>query len=141
MPLQFQRLLAELHYCIATHKRCDMKHCTVQDFIEQEGNIELQKKRQDETNERKNAVEAYVYMLRNQLSDALSQYVTEQEQSSISNRLTETEVRTIPTVALGGLIARPHNVYTLHSQLSDALYSTPQYRSRAASATASLRQW
>ena len=76
----------------------------MQDYIEQEGNIELQKKRQDETNERKNAVEAYVYMLRNQLSDALSQYVTEQEQSSISNRLTETEVRTIPTVALGGLI-------------------------------------
>lgn len=76
----------------------------MQDYIEQEGNIELQKKRQDETNERKNAVEAYVYMLRSQLSDALSQYVTEQEQSSISNRLTETEVRTIPTVALGGLI-------------------------------------
>lgn len=76
----------------------------MQDYIEQEGNIELQKKRQDETNERKNAVEAYVYMLRSQLSDALSQYVTEQEQSSISNRLTETEVRTIPTVTLGGLI-------------------------------------
>ena len=64
----------------------------VQDFIEQEGNIELQKKRQDETNERKNAVEAYVYMLRNQLSDALSGFVTEQEQSSISGKLTDTEV-------------------------------------------------
>ena len=64
-----------------------------QDYIEEEGNLELQKKRQDETNERKNAVEAYVYMLRNQLSDALSQYVTEQEQSSISSKLTDTEVR------------------------------------------------
>lgn len=31
-------------------------------------------------------------MLRNQLSDALSQYVTEQEQSSISSKLTDTEV-------------------------------------------------
>ena len=67
----------------------------MQDFIEQEGNIELQKKRQDETNERKNAVEAYVYMLRNQLSDALSGFVTEQEQSSISGKLTDTEVRTV----------------------------------------------
>ena len=64
----------------------------LQDYIEEEGNLELQKKRQDETNERKNAVEAYVYMLRNQLSDALSQYVTEQEQSSISSKLTDTEV-------------------------------------------------
>ena len=64
-----------------------------QDYIELEGNIELQKKRQDETNERKNAVEAYVYNLRNQLADALSQYVTEAEQASISSKLTETEVR------------------------------------------------
>ncbi len=70
-----------------------MRCGALQDYIEEEGNIELQKKRQDETNERKNAVEAYVYMLRNQLSDALSQYVTEQEQSSISSKLTDTEVR------------------------------------------------
>lgn len=64
----------------------------VQDFIEAEGNIELQKKRQDETNERKNAVEAYVYMLRSQLSDALASYVSESEQASISSKLTDTEV-------------------------------------------------
>ena len=74
-------------------KGADTAGC-MQDFIEQEGNIELQKKRQDETNERKNAVEAYVYMLRNQLSDALSGFVTEQEQSSISSKLTDTEVTT-----------------------------------------------
>lgn len=69
-----------------------------QDYIELEGNIELQKKRQDETNERKNAVEAYVYNLRNQLADALSQYVTEAEQASISSKLTETEVRRLGSV-------------------------------------------
>ena len=74
-------------------KGADTAGC-MQDFIEQEGNIELQKKRQDETNERKNAVEAYVYMLRNQLSDALSGFVTEQEQSSISSTRTDTEVTT-----------------------------------------------
>jgi heat shock protein 4 len=67
-------------------------HAT-QDFIEMEGNIELQKKRQDETNERKNAVEAYVYGLRNQLSDALAQFVTEQEQATVSDKLNQTEVR------------------------------------------------
>lgn len=58
-----------------------------------EGNIELQKKRQDETNERKNAVEAYVYGLRNQLSDALAPFVTEQEQATVSDKLNQTEVR------------------------------------------------
>ncbi|EIE18231.1 heat shock protein 70E [Coccomyxa subellipsoidea C-169] len=63
----------------------------VQDFIEMEGNIELQKKRQDETNERKNAVEAYVYGLRNQLSDALAPFVTEQEQATVSDKLNQTE--------------------------------------------------
>jgi hypothetical protein len=65
---------------------------TLQDFIEEEGNIALQKKRQDETNERKNAVEAYVYTLRNHLSDKLAQFVTESEQASISEKLNETEV-------------------------------------------------
>lgn len=68
----------------------------MQDYIEVEGNIELQKKRQDETNERKNAVEAYVYGLRNQLSDQLAPFVTEQEQSTVSDKLNQTEVRTAP---------------------------------------------
>ena len=34
-----------------------------------------------------------MYNLRNQLADALSQYVTEAEQASISSKLTETEVK------------------------------------------------
>ena len=67
----------------------------MQDFIEVEGNIELQKKRQDETNERKNAVEAYVYGLRNQLSDQLATFVTEQEQATVSDKLNQTEVCTV----------------------------------------------
>lgn len=67
----------------------------MQDFIEVEGNIELQKKRQDETNERKNAVEAYVYGLRNQLSDQLAPFVTEQEQATVSDKLNQTEVCTV----------------------------------------------
>lgn len=64
----------------------------MQEMIEEEGNLELQKKRQDEANERKNAVEAYVYMLRNHLSDKLAQFVTESEQTSVSEKLNQTEV-------------------------------------------------
>lgn len=60
-----------------------------------EGNIQLQKKRQDETNERKNGVEAYMYSLRNQLSDALAPFVTEQEQATVSDKLNQTEVSTL----------------------------------------------
>ena len=40
-------------------------------------------------------------MLRNQLSDALSKYVTEQEQSSISSKLTDTEVGFLPWIWRG----------------------------------------
>lgn len=65
----------------------------LQEMIEEEGNLELQKKRQDEANERKNAVEAYVYSLRNHLSDKLAQFVTESEQASVSEKLNQTEVR------------------------------------------------
>ena len=65
----------------------------LQDYIEEEGNLELQKKRQDETNERKNAVEAYVYMLRSQLSDALASVRQRvRSRASISSKLTDTEV-------------------------------------------------
>ena len=55
--------------------------------------MELQKRRQEETNERKNAVEAYVYSLRGKLSDSLAPYATEAEAARVNDRLNATEVR------------------------------------------------
>lgn len=82
----------------------------MQDFIEVEGNIELQKKRQDETNERKNAVEAYVYGLRNQLSDQLAPFVTEQEQATVSDKLNQTEVCTVHMLMCPKTHRSPHTM-------------------------------
>ena len=70
-----------------------------QDFIEEEGNMELQKRRQEETNEKKNAVEAFVYSLRGKLADSLAPFATEAEASRINEVLQATEVRA-PTSAV-----------------------------------------
>ena len=55
--------------------------------------MELQKRRQEETNERKNAVEAYVYSLRGKLADSLAPFATEAEAARINDKLNATEVR------------------------------------------------
>lgn len=70
-----------------------------QDFIEAEGNMELQKRRQEETNERKNAVEAFVYSLRGKLADTLAPFATEAEAARIGEVLQATEVRARPPAA------------------------------------------
>ncbi len=55
--------------------------------------MELQKRRQEETNERKNAVEAFVYSLRGKLADALAPFATQAEAARIGEALQATEVR------------------------------------------------
>ena len=52
----------------------------------------LQDRVQDATNEAKNALEAYVYALRNKLYDQLSDYVTDDFKESTSRKLEQTEV-------------------------------------------------
>lgn len=52
----------------------------------------LQDRVQEETNEVKNALEAYVYSLRGKLADAYADYSTEQERSNASQRLEKMEV-------------------------------------------------
>ena len=54
--------------------------------------MELQKRRQEETNERKNAVEAYVYSLRGKLADSLAPFATEAEATRVNEKLNATEV-------------------------------------------------
>ena len=53
----------------------------------------LQDRVQEQTNEAKNALEAYVYGLRNKLYDALSDYVTDDFKESTSKKLEQMEVR------------------------------------------------
>ena len=52
----------------------------------------LQDKIQEATNEAKNALEAYVYSLRNKLYDQLSDYVTDDFKESTSRKLEQMEV-------------------------------------------------
>ena len=55
----------------------------------------LQDKIQEETSERKNALEAYIYSLRNKLCDRLAAYVTSEESSDLSQKLEAAEVHHI----------------------------------------------
>lgn len=54
--------------------------------------MELQAKLQEETNERKNALEAYIYSLRNKLSAEYEQYITVSDKEALHNRLMQMEV-------------------------------------------------
>ena len=56
----------------------------------------LQDRVQEETSERKNALEAYIYSLRNKLSDVLTPYVTEEDRAALLDRLEKAEVRPPP---------------------------------------------
>lgn len=65
----------------------------LQALYEKECNMALQDKVQEQTNEAKNALEAYVYGLRNKLYDQLSEYVTDDFKESTSKKLEQMEVR------------------------------------------------
>ena len=61
-------------------------------MIERENELASQMRLQEATNDRKNALEAYVYALRGKLSGPLEPYVTPADRDSIMAKLTETEV-------------------------------------------------
>lgn len=58
---------------------------------EVEYEMALQDRVMEETKEKKNAVEAYVYDMRNKLYDKLQDYVTEEEKNTLIGKLQETE--------------------------------------------------
>jgi heat shock protein 4 len=64
----------------------------MQALYEKECHMALQDKVQEATNEAKNALEAYVYSLRNKLYDQLSDYVTDDFKESTSRKLEQMEV-------------------------------------------------
>eukprot|EP00245_Coleochaete_scutata_P016998 TRINITY_DN812_c0_g1_i1.p1 TRINITY_DN812_c0_g1~~TRINITY_DN812_c0_g1_i1.p1 ORF type:complete len:845 (+),score=229.45 TRINITY_DN812_c0_g1_i1:156-2690(+) len=63
----------------------------VESLKEAEFEMELQDRVMEETKERKNAVEAYVYDMRNKLCDKLQEYVTLAEKEDFSARLNQME--------------------------------------------------
>lgn len=63
-----------------------------QSLSEQELQLELQARLQEETNERKNALEAYIYSLRNKLSAEFESYIKESDKDVLNGKLTQMEV-------------------------------------------------
>mmetsp|Transcript_2600 Transcript_2600/g.9505 ORF Transcript_2600/g.9505 Transcript_2600/m.9505 type:complete len:404 (-) Transcript_2600:150-1361(-) len=59
--------------------------------VEKEFNLALQDRVMEETKDRKNAVEEYVYSMRNKLFDVLEPYVTEDARAELSAKLEATE--------------------------------------------------
>ncbi|KAK9078310.1 hypothetical protein SSX86_002367 [Deinandra increscens subsp. villosa] len=63
----------------------------VQKAVEKEFEMALQDRVMEETKDKKNAVEAYVYDMRNKLHDKLHEFVTEPEREAFIAKLQETE--------------------------------------------------
>lgn len=65
----------------------EMEKTEVQRLYEAECQMALQARIQEETNDARNAVESYIYNLRNRLSDSLAAYVREEDKAGISSKL------------------------------------------------------
>ncbi|CAI9114100.1 OLC1v1014740C1 [Oldenlandia corymbosa var. corymbosa] len=63
----------------------------VQKAVEKEFEMALQDRVMEETKDKKNAVEAYVYEMRNKLNDKYFSYVTDSEREQLAAKLQETE--------------------------------------------------
>ncbi|XP_028788943.1 heat shock 70 kDa protein 15-like [Neltuma alba] len=68
-----------------------MSRSDVQKAVEKEFEMALQDRVMEETKEKKNAVEAYVYDMRNKLSDKYHEFVTDSEREAFTARLQEVE--------------------------------------------------
>lgn len=78
---------------------------SVQELFEKECQMALQDRVQEETSERKNALEAYIYSLRNKLADSLASYVTETEAETTRQKLDAAEVKILlPPLSQGPII-------------------------------------
>ena len=67
----------------------------VQEWFEKECQMALQGRIQEQTNEAKNALEAYIYSTRSKLADPWADFATDSERSSLGERLTTMEVRVV----------------------------------------------
>ena len=77
--------------------------CARQALHEKECQMALQDRVQEETNEKKNALEAYIYSLRGKLAEHLAPFASEAERTSLGKLLDNLEVRAL-FGAVGGFI-------------------------------------
>lgn len=61
------------------------------DYFEKEGQLQAADRLQEETNEKKNALEGYMYSLRNRMHDSLSPYIKEGDKEGLTNTLQSVE--------------------------------------------------
>jgi hypothetical protein len=94
----------------------------VQDLFEKECQMALQDKVQEETSERKNKLEAYIYSLRNKLSESLVEYVTDAEREDVSQRLEAAEVSPASRKRVRKGLRGPHCPQLLHGLLVLSTY-------------------
>ncbi|KAJ4851009.1 hypothetical protein Tsubulata_033573 [Turnera subulata] len=76
---------------VAEHVYGAMLSADVQKALEKEFEMALQDRVMEETKDRKNAVEAYVYDMRNKLGDKYQEFVTEPERDDLLAKLQVTE--------------------------------------------------
>ncbi|GAB4818888.1 hypothetical protein N2152v2_005934 [Parachlorella kessleri] len=74
-----------------TSETAAMSREQLQAFYEQEGEMALQARVQEETSDRKNALESYIYSLRNRLSEQLAAYVGDDAKAGLLAKLEDME--------------------------------------------------
>lgn len=62
-----------------------------EEYFEKEGQLQAADKLQEETNEKKNALEGYIYSLRNRMHDALAPFIKEADKETLSSTLQAAE--------------------------------------------------
>ncbi|EFJ49538.1 heat shock protein Hsp70E [Volvox carteri f. nagariensis] len=70
---------------------CGYSKSQLDDYFEKEHQMQAADRLQEETNERKNALEGYVYDLRNKLYDAYAPYIKEADKEVLQGQLTAME--------------------------------------------------
>ncbi|KAF2301298.1 hypothetical protein GH714_022483 [Hevea brasiliensis] len=104
----------------------------VQKAVEKEFEMALQDRVMEETKDRKNAVEAYVYDMRNKLSDKYQEFVTDPEREEFTTKLQEVEDWLYEMQ--GDPIEERHKEYTERGSVIEQLcYCIKSYREAAMS--------
>ncbi|GIL79849.1 hypothetical protein Vretimale_12448 [Volvox reticuliferus] len=70
---------------------CGYNKAQLDDYFEKEHQMQAADRLQEETNERKNALEGYVYDLRNKLYDVYAPYIKETDKEALQGKLTAME--------------------------------------------------
>lgn len=90
--------------------------CCLQESYESECQMALQGRIQEQTNETKNALEAFIYATRSKLSDPWYSYATEAERTNLSQKLEKMEVHLLCS-HMHAVAGKPRACYIERSSL------------------------